>query len=65
MIDTQKDIHIRIPKKLYTKMKVKCAYAGTSMQDYIIKLMNMDIKNHSIKKKSVLIVDDKKTGGNP
>lgn len=60
MIDTQKDIHIRIPKELYTKMKVKCAYNDTSMQDYIIKLMNLDIYNLSGKKKSVLLVDDGK-----
>jgi len=56
----QKDIHIRIPKELYTKLKVKCAYGGTSMQDYIIRLMTVDIENLSGKKKSVLIVDDEK-----
>ncbi len=60
MIDTQRDIHIRIPKELYTKLKVKCAYNGISMQDYIIGLMNHDIQNLSGKKKSVLIVDDEK-----
>lgn len=60
MVDIQKDIHIRIPKELYTKLKVKCAYNGTSMQDYIIRLMTMDIENLSGKKKSVLIVDDEK-----
>jgi DNA-binding NtrC family response regulator len=59
MAETQKDVHIRIPKELYTKLKVKCAYNGNSMQDYIIKLMNHDIVNPS-KKKSVLIVDDEK-----
>ena len=56
----QRDIHIRIPKELFTKLKVKCAYSGTSMQDYIIKLMNLDIENLSGRKKSVLIVDDEK-----
>jgi DNA-binding NtrC family response regulator len=56
----QKDIHVRIPKELYTKLKVKCAYGGTSMQDYIIRLMTVDIENLSGKKKSVLIVDDEK-----
>jgi DNA-binding NtrC family response regulator len=59
MFDTQKDIHIRIPKELYTRLKVKCAYNGSSMQDYMIKLMNQDIQNPS-RKKSVLIVDDEK-----
>ena len=56
----QRDIHIRIPKELFTKLKVKCAYSGTSMQDYIIRLMNLDIENLSGRKKSVLIVDDEK-----
>ena len=56
----QKDIHIRIPKELFTKLKVKCAYSDTSMQDYIIKLMNLDIENLAGRKKSVLIVDDEK-----
>jgi DNA-binding NtrC family response regulator len=60
MIETQKDIHIRIPKELYTKLKVKCAYNGSSMQDYIIRLMNHDILNPTGKKRSVLIVDDEK-----
>jgi CheY-like chemotaxis protein len=58
MIEAPRDIHIRIPKELYTKLKVKCAYSGTSMQDYIIKLMDGDIENPAGKKKSVLIVDD-------
>jgi DNA-binding NtrC family response regulator len=60
MVETQKDIHIRIPKELYTKLKVKCAYNNTSMQDHIIKLINLDMGGLSGKKKSVLIVDDEK-----
>lgn len=60
MTEEQRDIHIRIPKELFTKLKVKCVYNGTSMQDYIIRLMNQDIQNPSGKKKSVLIVDDEK-----
>ncbi len=60
MTEEYRDIHIRIPKELYTNLKVKCVYNGTSMQDYIIKLINQDIRNPSGKKKSVLIVDDEK-----
>lgn len=60
MTEEQKDIHIKIPKELYTKLKVKCAYNGSSMQDYIIGLMKQNIENPSGKKKSVLIVDDEK-----
>jgi CheY-like chemotaxis protein len=60
MIEEQKDIHIKIPKELYIKLKVKCAYNSSSMQDYIIRLMNQDIESPSGRKKSVLIVDDEK-----
>jgi len=60
MTEEQKDIHIKIPKELYTKLKVKCVYNGSSMQDYIISLMNHDIESPSGRKKSVLIVDDEK-----
>jgi DNA-binding NtrC family response regulator len=60
MDDIQKDIHIRIPKELYTKLKVKCAYDGTSMQDHIIRLINLNMENPSGRKKAVLIVDDEK-----
>jgi ActR/RegA family two-component response regulator len=56
----QRDIHIKIPKELYTKMKVKCAYEGISMQDYIARLVNDDMEGKPGKKKSVLIVDDEK-----
>lgn len=59
-MDGQKDIHIRIPKELYTKLKVKCAYESMSMQDYIIKLVTDDIENRPSKKRSVLVVDDEK-----
>jgi DNA-binding NtrC family response regulator len=60
MTEEQKDIHIKIPKELYTKLKVKCVYNGSSMQDYLIGLMNHDIESPSGRKKSVLIVDDEK-----
>ena len=59
-MDKQRDIHFRIPSELYTKLKVKCAYGSTSMQDYIIRLMNQDIENRPGRKRSVLIVDDEK-----
>jgi DNA-binding NtrC family response regulator len=52
------DIHIRIPREIYTRLKVKCVYDGGSMQDYIIQLITEDFATHSDKKASVLIVDD-------
>ncbi len=57
---TQRDLHIKIPKDLYTKLKVKCAYNNVSMQDYITKLVDDDLENRAVKKRSILIVDDEK-----
>jgi len=59
-MNKQKDIHIRIPKELSTKLKVKCAYESMSMQDYMIRLVTDDIENRPSKKRSVLVVDDEK-----
>lgn len=56
----QRDLHIKIPKELYTKLKVKCAYESISMQEYITKLVEDDMEGRSGKKRSVLIVDDEK-----
>lgn len=56
----QRDIHIKIPQELYTKLKVKCAYEGTSMQEYITKLVNDNIEGKVGRRQSVLIVDDEK-----
>ncbi len=56
----QKDLHIRIPKELYTKLKVKCAYQSISMQDYIIKLITEGIENLPSARRSILVADDEK-----
>ncbi len=56
----QRDIHIKIPKEMYTKLKVKCAYEDISMQDYIARLVNDDMEGKAGRKRSVLIVDDEK-----
>ncbi len=60
MIDDTKDIHLRLPKEIYTKLKVKCAYEGISMQDYIVDLLveTKDNKSGPSKQGSILIVDD-------
>ncbi len=56
----QRDLHIKIPQELYTKLKVKCAYDNISMQEYITKLVQYDMEGRSKKRRSVLIVDDEK-----
>jgi len=60
MTETYKDLHIRLSKEIYTKLKVKCAYKGISMQDYIVNLISEGKEDHAApaKKGSILIVDD-------
>ena len=59
-MDTQRDLHIKIPKELYTKLKIRCAYNSTSMHEYIIKLLNKEMELYTGKKRSILVVDDEK-----
>jgi DNA-binding NtrC family response regulator len=59
MTDDNRDLHIRLSKELYTKLKVKCAFLGISMQDYIVNLLKegKEDQTHTAKK-TVLVVDD-------
>jgi CheY-like chemotaxis protein len=59
-MEMQKDLHIRIPKALYTKLKVKCAYQSMSMQDYIVKLITEGVENLPSARRSILVADDEK-----
>lgn len=54
----QRQIHIRIPEDLYKKLKVRCVYGDTTIQDYLIKLMSESTGQHSPEQVSVLIVED-------
>jgi YesN/AraC family two-component response regulator len=53
-----KQLHIRIPKELFTKLKVKCAYEGISIQEYVIELITENMGQKPIEKGSILIIDD-------
>ncbi len=54
----QRQIHIRIPEDLYKKLKVKCVYGDTTIQDYIVKLLSEGTGQHAADQISVLIVED-------
>jgi len=54
----QRQIHIRIPEDLYKKLKVRCVYGDTTIQDYLIKLLSVSTGQHSPEQVSVLIVED-------
>ncbi len=58
MLTEDKQIHVRLPKELFTKLKVKCAYEGISIQDYIITLVAESMGQKPAGKASILIVED-------
>jgi DNA-binding NtrC family response regulator len=53
-----KQLHIRIPKELFTKLKVKCAYKGIPIQEYVISLITESMGQKRGEKGSILIIDD-------
>jgi DNA-binding NtrC family response regulator len=63
-MEKQKQVHIRIPEKVYRKLKARCVYEDTSMQEYVAKLIAESIGEHpaeggpETQKNSILIVDD-------
>ena len=58
MAEEKKQVHLRIPKDDYRKLKVRCAYDGTSMQDYIVSLIAESMGEHPAKGGSLLIIED-------
>ena len=54
----EKQLHIRIPKELLTKLKVKCAYKGIPIQEYVIALITESMGQKPTEKGSILIIDD-------
>jgi DNA-binding NtrC family response regulator len=51
-------LHVRIPKDCYKKLKVICVNEDSSLQDYVANLIVESIGGCTDKEKSVLIVDD-------
>lgn len=43
-----KQIHVRIPEEVYKKLKVRCVYEDTSMQDYVAKLIAESLGEYSV-----------------
>jgi len=57
----EKQLHIRIDEYLYKKLKVKCVYEDTSVQEYVASLISEGLgeysssespKNETVRKKS-------------
>jgi DNA-binding NtrC family response regulator len=53
-----KQLHVRVPERVYKKLKVKCVSEDTSIQEYLAKLIGQDLGEHPAEEKIVLIVDD-------
>ena len=44
----EKQLHLKIPSELHKKLKVKCAYEGETVKDYIIKIVSENLEEYSI-----------------
>jgi DNA-binding NtrC family response regulator len=53
-----KQLHIRLPSELFKKLKVKCAFDGISIQEYVIALITENMGPKAAEKGSILIIDD-------
>jgi len=53
-----KQIHIRVTEDLYKKLKVRCIYEDTSIQNFILGLIEQSMGQRSAVGGSVLIVED-------
>jgi len=53
-----RQIHIRIPEELYRKLKVRCVYEDTSIQDHVLKIIAQSMGQQPGEAGSVLIVED-------
>jgi DNA-binding NtrC family response regulator len=58
MPEREKQLHVRISKEIYTKLKIKCAYQEISIQDYIVGLIRSNMETQPGENVSVLIVED-------
>ena len=43
----EKQLHIRIDEQLYKKLKVKCVYKDTSIQEYVTNLISEGLGEYS------------------
>lgn len=58
MKEGKRQLHLRMPEEDFKKLKVKCAYNGISMQDYIANLIAESLGEHPAKGGSILIIED-------
>jgi len=56
----RRQLHLRLSLDEYKKLKVKCAYDGISMQDYICRLISESLGAYPAKGGSILVIEDEK-----
>jgi DNA-binding NtrC family response regulator len=56
--DEERQLHVRISKETFMKLKVRCAYQDISIQDYIVKLIEDSFGQNRESNVSVLLVED-------
>lgn len=47
MQNEDKQLHIRLPDEVYKKLKVRCVYEDTSMQEYVAKQIAESLAEYS------------------
>ena len=52
MSSEEKQVHVRVPEEIYKKLKVKCVYKDTSMQDYVATLISESLGEYSAVEKA-------------
>lgn len=52
MSSEEKQVHVRVPEEIYKKLKVKCVYKDTSMQDYVATLISESLGEYSVAEQS-------------
>ena len=53
-----RQLHIRVSDDVYRKLRVRCIYEDTSLQEYVTKLISESVGQYSQQENSVLIVED-------
>ncbi len=52
MSSEEKQVHVRVPEEIYKKLKVKCVYKDTSMQDYVATLISESLGEYLVTEQS-------------
>jgi len=58
-----KQLHVRIPEETYKKLKVKCVYQDTSIQNYVASLVAESLGEYSVEEQPTSKSASKKPKG--